>query len=216
MEYTPTFIIGDMLAGNEQFVQSFVELSTVHEYRPGHTIVRQGEKIEKLFLVLNGTVEGSFYSENGQKKIIMLNKGRWFFGASAFDGNRNTMNYTCLTPVITAAMDPKNIDKWDSDMLLTLAKLQKQKERILNRQLKLRAFNSVDERVLCVLRDLAHTGRRAGEDRITHQMIAEIVGATRVQVTNCLKKYSELGMVSSDDKGNIFLTDKGLQVRVNG
>lgn len=213
MDYEPTFVIGDMLNGEERFAESFISMSVLREYTSGHILVRQGEQIRNLFLILNGTVECSFFSESGQKKIITLNKGRWFFGASSIDNNPYTMNYICLTQVRAAVMPPSRICDWASSMLLTLAKLQKNKERILNRQLQLRAFNSADERVLSVLCDLAHVNSVARSEncnvgRITQQTLSEIVGATRVQVSKALKKYADMGLIIVDGKNNIFLTDK--------
>jgi hypothetical protein len=59
-------------------------------------------------------------------------------------------------------------------MLLALAKLQKKKERILNRQLQMRAFCSAEDRILCVLKDSGLWVPEPGAGHITHQTIAEI------------------------------------------
>ncbi len=205
--YEYTFAAGNMLAEEETFVQKFLAMSTICRYPAGHMLIRQGERIERLYVALEGTIECSCYSENGQKKIFSLNRGRWFFGASALDGNRHTMNYQCLTPVTAAVMLPEKINQWDEQMLLSLARIQKNKERMFNRQLQSRAFQSVEERVLCLLRDLEHTDEES-QQRITHQTIAEIVGATRVQVTNILKKYAEQGLISVAEDHSIVLTEK--------
>lgn len=207
MDYEPTFVIGDMLSGEEEFIRSFAGMAEEREFPAGCSIVRQGEPIQNLYIILSGMIECSFFAENGRKKIITINNGRWFFGASSMDGNRNTMNYQCITRVIAAVMPPETVDCWDGRMLLALARIQKRKERILNRQLRARAFASVNERVLCVLRDMAHARI---DVNITQQTISELVGATRVQVCKSLKLFTDEGYITSED-GVMKLTGKCLE-----
>ena len=106
MDYEPTFVIGDMLSGEEEFIRSFAGMAEERGFPAGSSIVRQGEPIQNLYTILSGMIECSFFAENGRKKIITINNGRWFFDASTMDGNRNTMNYQCITRVIAAVMPP--------------------------------------------------------------------------------------------------------------
>ena len=100
------------------------------------------------------------------------------------------MTYTCLTKVHAAQVQPEALQNWDKYMLLTLAKLQKQKERYFDRQLQMRAYYTADERVMCVLKDLSYANENRPKDGylltgiITYQMIGELIGSTRVQVSN--------------------------------
>ena len=127
MSYEPTFILGSLLPEDDPFVTGFLRMSVQREYPAGHVLVRQGEPFQNLLLILSGAVETSFFSETGRKKILTINRGICFFGASAIDGSLHTMNYACLTPTTVAVMDPERLRDWDGQMLLALAKLQKKK-----------------------------------------------------------------------------------------
>ena len=53
MDYEPTFVIGDMLSGEEEFICSFAGMAEEREFPAGCSIVRQGEPIQNLYIILN-------------------------------------------------------------------------------------------------------------------------------------------------------------------
>ena len=68
MRYESTYIIGDMLAGEQAFIEQILSVSPVREYDAGHILLFQGNPFRNLYLVLDGIIECSFYSEQGQKR----------------------------------------------------------------------------------------------------------------------------------------------------
>jgi len=214
MEYEATFILGNMLNKEADFTDAFCKLAAIRNYPSGYCLIEQGANSNRLIVLLKGIVECNFISEHGNKKTIYIHTGNCFIGASALEGKASQTGYTCLTEVCVATMPVHEISKWNSQMLLSLARLQKQRERTLSRQLLMRTYNSTEERIMTVLEDakMAKTSAVSNiefpQDMITLQTLSDIVGATKVQVNKIIQNKLNDKSIGIDCQRNFYLLDR--------
>ena len=206
MEYESAFVIGDMLDGDNELVKAILRSHPVRTYSAGYRFLVQGEPQENLYLILEGVVECSFISSRGYKKLLSIHVGRWIFGVSSIDGNPNTMTFICRTEVSAVCIPPEEVRNWTFDMLLSFAKQQKLKERFFYRQIDMRA-RSLECRIVKLFDDLKYVSHSLPKDgrlflgNISYQFISDMLGATKVQVSNTMQKLINTGLLYTDNSG---------------
>lgn len=182
----------DKLNKNDEFVNSIVQSNPIKNYEKGEVIYWQGKPGDKFYLLLEGRVEVNFVNNEGKKRIVSIHEPKCFIGESILDGFPHILTAVSLTPVKVAVLSIKDVNSWDREMLLELNKSLAWKSRIVIGQLTDQTFNEVGNRVEDLLLGLCNKFGKIDSDGIrvelpiTHQLIADLVGSSRVRVSQSL------------------------------
>ncbi|WP_338825346.1 Crp/Fnr family transcriptional regulator [Neomoorella humiferrea] len=175
------------------FISKIVEIATLKDYRKGEIIYCQGDKNEKVFFLLKGRVEVSIINNDGKKRILSIHEPYCFVGETILDGFSYMTTAYCLSDVRIAVLEMSTILGSKDNLILTaLLKSLVLKMRILMSLIQKETFE-VSDRVESLLYSL---GIRFGEKNsegiilnlpLTHQLIADLVGCSRVRVSQTMK-----------------------------
>ncbi|MCM1565678.1 MAG: Crp/Fnr family transcriptional regulator [Dehalobacter sp.] len=203
---------GNMIA--DEMVQKLLTLSKAAKYAKGDIIYGEGLD-NKLSLLLSGTVEISITSAGGRKRTIAIREARAFIDDVLVDGIYYALTITCLTPVEIAIFEHDVLAKAgyeDPSILDCMLRSLILKLQGLSFYLAGQTFEEVEDRVYFLLVNLAKKyGMKTGNGYLigkplTHQFIADIVGSTRVRVTQILKNLISEGLLDKiDGKFIVFL-----------
>ncbi|SHN83266.1 Crp/Fnr family transcriptional regulator [Desulfitobacterium chlororespirans] len=209
MSYNKEWLCWSSNELNDKIVEKILTTCPVRNYAKGEFIYRQGEKKDVCFLVLKGRIEISSENEDGQRKVFGIREPRCFIGISTLDGSPSLVNAICLEAVEVAVVSAQDINKGDREVLLYLLLSVIQMNKQLTSQLNGQTFDDVENRVENLLVTLSATLGKHEADSVvvtvplTHQLISEMVGSSRVRVSQIigeLNKSGELVMNRSNYK----------------
>lgn len=174
---------------------------------PRHAVVvTEGAETDFLYVIVEGRVK--IYASDEAGKEITLNvqgPGEYFGELSLLDaGQRSasamTLEATKLTCVSRAAFS--ECMQQNPGLALKLIRDLTQRIRTLTELVKNLALNDVYGRVARTLSKLAveHDGRMMITERITHQEIANRVGASREMVSHIMKDLATGGYIDIKDQ----------------
>ncbi|MDO8706686.1 MAG: Crp/Fnr family transcriptional regulator [Sulfuricaulis sp.] len=184
-----------------------IDQHTVAKTFPAHTtILREKEKSDSLYIILYGKVK-VYVSEKDGNEVILNIQGRGdFFGEMALldDAPRSasvmTMEPTRLTIMTKAAF--RECLAAHPDIAYALIRMLTQRVRALTENVRNLALLDVYGRVA---RTLLHLAAPSGdklivEQKLTHQEIANMVGASREMVSRILKDLANKGHITVERK----------------
>ena len=185
---------------DEKLVKIIKNKANIKKFKKGQIIFYQGEESDKYYLLLHGRIEISLHSIDGKKKTISIHEPRCFFGELIMDHQPRITTATCLTDVTVAQMNTTfslGSELYDKKLYMALFYSTNFKLRTQILQLSEHVFNEVEDRVEKLLSGLC---ANFGYDNdkfvqvdlpVTHQLIADIVGSSRVRVSQILSEFSK-------------------------
>lgn len=200
----------------DHFLNNFAHRSTI-QVKKGGIIFYEGDRPEKLFFIEKGFVKLYRLSGEGKDTIVYLYGPQSILGIRAFIAKNKRLRHTAeaLTQVQVTSIPRqeyidylnKNPQEWTTLLALFV-------ERLLYTEKKLAGFIATDStaRVSYLLATLARRfGTKKGDTiliplPLTHQKIAEFVGAFRETVTKSLCHLKEKGIITCN-KGTIYVHD---------
>lgn len=191
---------------DDNLVESILRSNPLKEFVKGDIIYWQGKQNNKFYLLLEGRVEISSVNVDGRKRIVSIHEPRCFFGETILDGFPNVLTATCLTAVKAAELDKNDIIHFDKQLLLAIIYSMSWKSRILINVLGDQTFDEVENRVQDLLLGLSDKFGKADENKVvvnlplTHQLIADIVGSSRVRVSQTLGSMAKKRKLSMNRK----------------
>jgi len=181
-------------------------------FERGRTIFFPGDPAEQVYFLLKGAVKLSRFYQTGEETTVCLLKEQSVFGVLSFiNGNRSDRFYhaVALTPVELVSMPSAQVVKaLKEDAEVAAMVLRGLSARVLQTQRIVEALAQRDigsrlKRFLLILcRDFGVPGTEGITIRLklSHQEIAEAIGATRVTVTRLLAQLREQALISIDNK----------------
>lgn len=176
----------------------------------------QRDEADKLFIIKEGVVKISIFTDQGEERIIeFLNAGRFLGAPDIFAGNTYGITATAFTNVLVATYTAKEVEKLlgtDQEFSIKLAKSISEHARALGKQLVGESFYSAIGQVGYSLQNLAiQIGTSVGDGGrfvlpITQTELAQYIGCNRITVTKALAKMVEEGLIEKKKK-NIFIKD---------
>ncbi len=185
---------------NDELVNVILQKTHTKKFTKGQLVFLEGEVSDKYYLLLDGRIEISICNFDGRKKIISIHEPRIFFGELIFSCQPRLTNATCLTDVTVAVLDKElslGSEEYDKQLYSTLLYLSNLKLRTQMIQLGEVAFSEVENRVKNLIFGLC---ANFGQDNdkyvqvnlpLTHQLIADFVGSSRVRVSQVLSDFSK-------------------------
>lgn len=185
---------------DDELVSVILQKTHTQKFKKGQMVFQQDEVSNLFYLLLEGRIEISIYNHDGRKKTIGIHEPRIFFGELIYDRQPRLSTATCLTDVTVAVLDTDmslDSEYYDKQLYNSLLYSASIKLRMQMSQLSALVFNEVEGRVENLISGLCAT---FGEDDekcvhanlpLTHQLIADIVGSSRVRVSQILSDLSK-------------------------
>lgn len=203
----------------------FADFLKKHSKRPplkikaGHIVFYEGDEPERLYFIKEGFVKLFHTSEDGRDTVIYLYGPGSVLGIRALTSRDRALkhNVEALTNVTMVTMPRQEyLDLLTGNPQYLVDLLHVFIERLNYTERRLEGFilTDVTDRVADFLADLAQRfgvekgGKIELPLRLTHQRIAEFVGAVRETVTASMQKLAAEGSIC-DDRGSISILNLG-------
>ena len=187
---------------------------TLVKVTKGHTLFKEGEEGDRLFVVLDGKLKLGKSSPDGRENLQeILGPGEMFGELSLFDPGPRTATATAITDAkLLMLPHEKVLDLITSQPEVSLELLRRLAQRLRDsrgEQSDL-VFVDVPGRVAKAIIDL---GERFGETKddglhvkhdLTQEELAQLVGASRETVNKALADFAARGWVSLEPRAVVI------------
>jgi CRP/FNR family cyclic AMP-dependent transcriptional regulator len=194
-------------------LETIVRHCVVRTY-PAHAIIlREGEASESLYVILEGKVKIFVSESSGDEAILNIQGAGECFGEMALlDAAPCSASVMAMEAARVAVMTKRGFKEClaqHPDIAFNLIRGLTQRVRVLSGNVRNLALHDVYTRVARTLRGLATdiNGEFVIDQKLTHQEIANMVGATREMVSRVLKDLANDGCIRVERR-RITLTDK--------
>ncbi len=175
-------------------------LVRVRRFNAGEIIFLQEDPCEAIYFVEEGRVKITRVSPDGEETILCIrHPGEYFCPVPLLDGKGYLGTAFALTPVTLLSLDRQaflELAKEHPELLIIVQVDCLQEVRYLLHRLEAFSHRSVRERVITGLLDAL---RPRPEERavvwLTHQELANLIGASRENVSRILKELENEGLV---------------------
>ena len=196
-------------------IQPFLAHCHRRRYPPKFAIIRQGDRADELFYIVNGSVTVLLEDDKGHEIVLAyLNSGEFFGEIALFsdDGNRSALvraRGECEIAQITYSKLKTLTDLYPRLVNCMTAQLAR-RLRNTNRKLGDLAFMDVYGRVARSMLDLSEqpdsmTHPEGMQIRVTRQELARLVGCSREMVGKVLKEMEDHKQVRVLGKNIVLL-----------
>lgn len=189
----------------------FKDKGEILNYRERTYIISEYEKLDYVYLVLNGRVKQSFVNYHGtEKTILLLTKGDMFGEIAMIQEGWELLTTETLLPTTVCKIGKNAFDRclknnpilYNDILIMATTKL-----RMLMTQLYDLSFFDSKSRLYFLLNRIAlnhgvkcNKGTIINLKQLTHQDIATMIGCTRSTVTRLLKELAEENKIIRDGK----------------
>jgi CRP/FNR family cyclic AMP-dependent transcriptional regulator len=178
----------------------------VRKYSKNSVLVSEGELSDSLYIILDGKVKVYVSDEHGKEVLLnILGKGTYFGELSLIDDEPRsasvvTVEYSQIA--VVSKTDFQHCLAAHSEIALELIAALVKRVRALTDSVKNLALLDVYGRVARTLISLAHkqNDKLIIEQRLTHQDIASMVGASREMVSRIMKDLTTGGYIEMKDR----------------
>ncbi len=170
----------------------------IQTFRKGVVIVQEGDRGDTLFIILSGRVKVFATGDDEREIVLDIHGPGEFVGEMALDGGPRSASVITLEPttcsIVTRDALREHIAK-DPDIAFEILAKVIRRARRATANIKNLALLDVYGRVTRLLDELAidQDGVRMVAEKLTHQDIAERVGASREMVSRLLKDLTQGG-----------------------
>jgi CRP/FNR family transcriptional regulator, cyclic AMP receptor protein len=190
----------------------------VSKFRAGEAIFTQGDPANHVMYLQNGGAKLTVVNGSGKEAVVAILGPGDFLGEGCLAGQSNCVTTaTAITPTSMLVIEK-------SEMIRVLHREQQFSERFIDymlaRNIRVeedlvdQLFNSTEKRLARTLLLLAHYGARGRPQKmlpkVSQEMLAEMIGATRPRVNFFMNKFRKLGFIQYN--GNIHVNKSLLSV----
>lgn len=188
-------------------------------FRAGETLIEPGERVPGIYFLTQGQVKEVLQDSTGRKRVVaVLSRGCAVGVGSALDGEPSQLAAVACTDVEALFLPRERVRqlvRQDREFCLDLLALLCRGLRAMTRHVADMSFRSVQQQLACLLQRLAHreaaaNGRASrteaghpspGGDgvsiRVSHQQLADLLGVSRVTVSQCLAELKRRGLIET-------------------
>ena len=204
----------------DEELEVLVNIGSIHNFNKENILMSVDEEGDSLYIITEGRVKVSVFSESGKEIIFSILRDGDFFGEMALlDGQPRSANITATEDSKVFILHRKDfanlLEKYPRISIKLLEELSI-RLRKTDQRLESIALLDVTGRISTILVQL---GKEQGQEtpegvlirsRPTHQEIANMVGTTRETVTRVLKQLELKGYIEMTGKDVIILSDMDL------
>ena len=196
----------------EEEEQQLLNHATSHEYKKGTIIFNEGDDSDSLYIIKSGRVKVFLHGENGKEIVLNVHGVNEFFGEMALiDEDPRSASVVTTEPTKVLILKRHDFESYLEKyphIAINLIKVLVNRMRLLTMITGNLALLDVYGRIVRILISMAKTridGTSIVTERLTHQDIANRVGASREMVSRILKDMSMGGYIRFDNKQIIIL-----------
>ena len=202
-------------------LNAICRIMVVKTFSPGQIIVHEDDdEGQTFFAIVSGSVNVVVISEQGKTTVLATLKRGDFFGEMAMlDGEPRSASVIaaeeCTLLILYRKMFLDILQRYPKITIQMLVQMSK-RIRHANRQINTLSLMSVYGRVADVLMQLAKEqgtrvkGMIVVPRRPTHQMIADMVGASRETVSRIMSQLQKKHYIHTDGKKLVILNEEKL------
>lgn len=187
-------------------LRTHLQPARVVSLRPGAVLFREGEPADRLYFIESGSVKLSRLSEVGREAIVALLTAGDFLGENCLIGQQVRLaSAQCIVESRlweierSAVLERLGLDRELSEILLAYALSRNARYQD---DLADQLFNSTEKRLARTLLLLARLDATSEAERsvpaLSHEELAELVGATRARITYFMNRFRRLGFLDYD------------------
>jgi CRP/FNR family cyclic AMP-dependent transcriptional regulator len=172
----------------------------VHRQYPKQTIlITEGDNSDSLYVIEEGQVKAYVSDEHGKEfTLSMLGPGEHFGELALIDSTPRSASVVTMTPcrmTVVSKEDFRQCLANDPEIAMELIRSLSRRYRALTERVRNLALLDVYGRVARTLLSMAtdHDGEQIIDQRLTHQEIASMVGASREMVSRIMKDLTTGG-----------------------
>jgi len=199
-------------------IRGFAELTREQRFAKNAMILTAGDAGDALFVVRSGEVKVMLVGNDGREVILnVLGIGEHFGELSLIDGRPRSAHVVATQPsgllILRRADFRRQVEQnpqvaWG--LLVELARRLRQADGTIGSLVLL----DVPGRVAKVLLEHAHPGEPATlVKQLTHQTIAQMIGASRETVSRSMAEFQEKGMISVQRRIVTIINRAALEAR---
>jgi CRP/FNR family cyclic AMP-dependent transcriptional regulator len=182
-----------------------VRRGRIQNFRKGVVIVQEGDYGDTLFIILSGRVKVFATGEDEREIVLDIHGPGEFVGEMALDGGPRSASVITLEPTTCSIVGRDALREHiasNPDIAFEILAKVIRRARRATANVKNLALLDVYGRVTRLLNELAtdQDGVRVIAEKLTHQDIAERVGASREMVSRLLKDLAQGGYVEVRDR----------------
>ncbi|MGF1614680.1 MAG: Crp/Fnr family transcriptional regulator [Gammaproteobacteria bacterium] len=187
-------------------LKRIAEHGTVRSYPKNAVLIHEGDQTDSFYVILNGKVKVYASDEDGKEVILNIQGAGEYFGELALiDSAPRSASVMTLEPSKLAVVSRTDFEDFlaqNPGVAIELIRALVQRVRSLTESVKSLALLDVYGRVARILLDLAteEEGELAIRQRLTHQDIANMVGASREMVSRIMKDLVNGGYIRIEDR----------------
>lgn len=188
----------------ESFFSKVHDGKNLARYPNGSVIYSQGDPCNAVFYLQTGQAKLTVFSPRGREAVIGILKAGDFLGEDCLAGQP--------TRIATAtALQDLTVIRVDKAAMATMLRNERELSEafisfILTRKLRIeedlvdQLFNSTEKRLARILLLLAQADKtgRGVIPRLTHEMLAQMVGTTRARVSALMSQFRKRGFIHYD------------------
>src|SRR5579863_505752 len=177
------------------FKQELIENGQLMNFAKGDVIVRHGQYVKFLPIVLKGAIR--VFQQSGDREILLYyvraEETCTMSLAAAYFNNKSTSDGVVAEPTEVLIFPASLIDQWQlkypSWNRYVMQMFRTRYDQLINSFQGI-AFEHIDARLLDYLKNTANTAGAKSID-ISHQQLAAELGTTRVVISRILKDYEK-------------------------
>jgi CRP/FNR family cyclic AMP-dependent transcriptional regulator len=204
-------------------IQRFAELTRERAYPKGSVILFQDDPGDSLFVLRAGRVKVVLIGEDGREVILgVLEPGAHFGELALIDDQPRSAHVIAMDDSQLLILRREDFRRRvEANPSVAWALLTELSRRLRRADVKIGGLVLLDVpgRIARLLLDLAdETGSDAIEKPLTHQTIAQMIGASRETVSRAMKEFQDAGLITVERRrisvGNRDALEKRSQVRM--
>jgi CRP/FNR family cyclic AMP-dependent transcriptional regulator len=193
-------------------IARFGDLARERAYPKGSIIVFEDDPGDSMFIVREGRVKVVLIGEDGREVILgVLGVGEHFGELSLIDGQPRSAHVIAMEDaqlIVLRREDFRRRVQESPSVAWALLEAMSRRLRKADEQIGSLVLLDVDGRIARLLLDAAPAdGAGVVERRLTHQTIAQMIGASRETVSRALRDFQERGLITVHRR-QIAVTDR--------
>jgi CRP-like cAMP-binding protein len=208
-------------------IERFAEMTRERSYPKGSVIVFEDDPGDSLFIVRRGRVKVVLIGEDGREVILgILGVSEHFGELSLIDGQPRSAHVIAMedSQLIVLRREDFRRRVYESPAVAWALLVEMSKRlRRADEQIGNLVLLDVDGRIARLLLEVSSEAEGAGtspviQKRLTHQTIAQMIGASRETVSRAMRDFQERGLITVERRQISIADRSGLerlaQVRV--
>ena len=191
--------------GSEE-LDAIERLAVTRNYPKNSVIINEGDHTDSLYVILSGKVK-IFLTDNQQKEVIVAiqRAGDYFGELALLDEAPRSASVMTMEPCTLLMVSRTAFERYlatDPKIAISLMRGLAERLRATTENVKSLALMDVYGRIARTLLQLAKEadGYQVIDEKLTHQDLANMVGASREMVSRIMKDLAKGGYIKTEGK----------------